>query len=292
VIDRTRTSLLRLGPSCLHLPGRRVVARGALSCTEYSVELSLRHVRPEEAAYSLRTDEAPRCPTLAAFQPQAQADLLAVLREAGQPVEAVEAVLHQLVRLPWRAPVAMRELGQSPDLPPWLRSFLLEVPVLFPKRPLREPEPADLAALLKETAQVPGLEWHGKALRRLVDYAAEAKALGPLRQVVDAADFVTRWLSEPVQGGAGEEAAVALLLQHAAAAETGHAVDLAATQGSYNVLCGRLGASAVSGGTLRGSLCAAAYQLRSAPPKTLTDGQARASEVYRQLAELTADMKR
>ena len=95
-----------------------------------------------------------------------------------------------------------------------------------------------------------------------------------------------------MQGGRAENAAMALLLQHAAAAETGHPVALAATQGPFNLLCGRLRAAAFYDGTLRGTLCAAADKLRSAPPASLAEGQSRAHEVYHLLAEQTAVFKR
>lgn len=133
---------------------------------------------------------------------------------------------------------------------------------------------------------------HGRVLRRLVDYAAAEKSLKALRKEVEAPDFVTRWLTEPVQGGRGEEAATALLLQHAAAAEAGHAVELTSTQGPFNMLCGRHRTATFYDGTLRGSLCAAADKLRNAPPAALSEGQERARAVYRLLAEQTAVFKR
>lgn len=292
VIERTRASLERLLPACLHPQPRRPVARRELSCSEYSLELSLRQARREPGAMALRPDEAARCPTVAALQDDAPSEPLVVLMEHGQPVEAVEALLHDFVKFPRRALDAAPELGRSLDLPPWLRVVMLQGPVLYPLKRGLQPEPDDLAALLKESAQIPGLELHGRVLRRLVDYAAEKQGLGTLREVVEARDFVTRWLTGPAQGGQGEEAATALLLQHAAAAEAGHAVELATTQGPFNLLCGRYRAAPFFDGTMRGSLCTAADKLRGAPPASLAESQERAREIYRLLAEQTAVFKR
>ena len=122
--------------------------------------------------------------------------------------------------------------------------------------------------------------------------ALDAATRGLKVALVEARDFVTRWLTGPAQGGQGEEAATALLLLHAAAAETGRAVELATTQGPFNLLCGRYRTAAFFDGTLRGSLCTAADKLRSAPPASLAESQERAREIYRLLAEQTAVFKR
>lgn len=291
VIERTRASLQRLLPACLQ-PPRRPLVRRERSCAEYAVEFSLLEALSEQGTAELRPGEAVDCPVVAAFQPGPQHELMTRLRKDGQPVEAAEALLHEYVRIPREALAAAHELGRSPELTPWLRVAMLEGPVLLPLLRGRQPDPQDLAALLHESARVPGLETHGRTLLRVVDYAAAEKGLGLLRQEVEAQDFVTRWLTEPVQGGRAEEAATALLLQHAAAAEAGHAVALTATQGPFNLLCGRLRTATFFDGTLRGTLCAATDRLRHAPPASLAEGQQRAHEVYRLLAEQTAVFKR
>lgn len=60
--------------------------------------------------------------------------------------------------------------------------------------------------------------------------------------------------------------ALATALLHATAAETGRAVELATTQGPFNLLGGRDRSAAFFAGTLRGLLGTAADKLRRVPP--------------------------
>jgi hypothetical protein len=289
LVERTRTSLRRLEPSCRRpaRPARK--AATALSCADYGVELSLRHALKQELDALLSSEEAARCPALALFQPATQQALARELKELGQPMEAAEAALYRIKTSPYVALKVASDLRRSPELPPWLRASMLEGQVLFDTKIHGQPNPDDLGALLADSAQVPGLSQHGRVLRQVVDYAAAKNGLGPLAEAALAPDFVSRWLVPALSGGPAEEAATALLLQQAAALESDRTVDRAMTQGAVNVLCGSSGS--LSDKTLRGALCIEIHKLHASPGGR-PEARSRAQEVYRFLSSKTADFQR
>ncbi|APR78143.1 Exonuclease SbcC [Minicystis rosea] len=240
-----------------------------VSCDAYPLALSLRaadalkklprlHRSPETTARcgSLKSLDAFLAGVArGTYDPDAFTRAVEALRAAGKTDDA--AVLLSRQRRPDHCSAtlvsAARALGRSPLFGPSLRADLLSLAVNCTAVAGGAEVDADVMALDEETSRLPDPARNLKLLLSVADLAVTRDRWASLGKLTDRPDFLSRWLR--VHPNA---AAVALVLDHAAAVMRGQPVALDRTKPTFHLLCETFPS------TERAEMCTQAAALRKA----------------------------